>query len=63
MKTKLFRFMLSLRMCNQLYNKDKFSFVPDVLDYTAPWTDKELYKKFNLTRHEIAYIESKIKAI
>lgn len=63
MKTKLFRFMLSLRMCNQLYNKGKFSFVPDMLDYSAPWSDAELYKKFGLTRHEIAYIESKIKAI
>jgi len=63
MKTKLFRFMLSLRVLTQHINKEKFTWVPDQLDYSMPWNDVELYKKYNLTRQEIAYIESKIKAI
>jgi site-specific DNA-methyltransferase (adenine-specific) len=63
MKTKFFRFMLGLRVLTQHINKEKFSWVPDMLDYSAPWTDAELYKKFNLTRQEVAYIESKIKTI
>ncbi len=63
MKTKFFRFMLGLRVLTQDINKEKFAWVPDVEDYSAPWTDQELYKKFGLTRQEIAYIESKIKAI
>ena len=63
MKTKFFRFMLSLRMCNQLYNKEKFAWTPDMLDYSTAWTDKELYEHFNLTRQEVAYIESKIRII
>jgi site-specific DNA-methyltransferase (adenine-specific) len=63
MRTKFFRFMLGLRVVTQDINKEKFSWVPDVEDYTAKWTDEELYKKYNLTRQEINYIESKIKNI
>jgi len=63
MQTKFFRYMLGLRVTTQDVNRDKFSFVPDVLDYTCPWTDAELYKKYKLTRQEIAYIESKIKEL
>ena len=63
MRTKFFRFMLSLRVLTQIISKEKFSWVPDVEDYTAKWTDKELYKKYDLTTDEIAYIESKIKTL
>lgn len=62
-KTKFFRYMLRMRVVGVDITRDCYNWVPDVEDYTAPWTDKELYKKFNLTRQEIAYIESKIKAI
>ena len=63
MKTKFFRFMLGLRVLTQDINKEKFAWVPDQKDYSAPWVDAELYKKYNLTRQEVAYIESKIKVI
>lgn len=62
MNTKFFKFMLSLRTMKNS-SKSSFAWVPDLQDYSAPWTDAELYKKFGLTRQEIAYIESKIKAI
>lgn len=63
MKTKFFRFMLRMRVVSQDVTRDCYAWVPDVIDYSVPWTDEELYKKFNLTRQQIAYIESKIKAI
>ena len=37
-----------------------YSFVP-VQDFSKPWTDAELYAKYNLTEEEIAFIESMIK--
>ena len=37
-----------------------FSFVP-MQDFSKPWTDAELYAKYNLTEEEIAFIESMIK--
>lgn len=63
MKTKFFRFMLGLRISGVDINKDKLAFVPDLGDYSRPWNDQELYDKFNLTRQERAYIESKIKPL
>jgi site-specific DNA-methyltransferase (adenine-specific) len=40
--------------------KKVYSFVP-IQDFSKPWTDEELYKKYNLTKDEIAFIESMIK--
>jgi site-specific DNA-methyltransferase (adenine-specific) len=37
-----------------------YQFVP-MQDFSKPWTDEELYKKYNLTADEIAFIESMIK--
>jgi site-specific DNA-methyltransferase (adenine-specific) len=39
---------------------DAFEFVP-MQDFSKPWTDAELYKKYKLTKDEIAFIESMIK--
>lgn len=63
MNSKFFRFMLGLRVLTQNISKDKFSWVPDLGDYSTEWTDKELYNHFCLNKQEIAYIESKIKAL
>lgn len=63
MKTKFFRFMLSIRLMTHDVNKEKFAFVPDLGDYSKPITDADLYKKFGLTNEEIAHIESKIKPL
>lgn len=30
-------------------------------DFSKPWTDAELYAKYNLTQEEIDFIESMIK--
>lgn len=50
--------MLMLASMNM--SKVTYSFVP-VQDFSKPWTDEELYKKYNLTDEEIAFIELMIK--
>ena len=40
--------------------KDVYKFVP-LQDFSRPWTDADLYAKYNLTNDEIAYIEQLIK--
>lgn len=37
-----------------------FAFVP-MQDFSKPWTDEELYAKYDLTDEEIAFVESMIK--
>jgi site-specific DNA-methyltransferase (adenine-specific) len=60
MKTRFFRFLMSLFMYSHGITRDTFAFIP-ILDMTKTWTNKKLYKRFNLTESEIAYIESRIR--
>ena len=60
MNTRFFRFMVSLIKNTQNISKGVFAFVP-VQAWSKPWTDEELYAKYNLTDEEIAFIESMIK--
>jgi site-specific DNA-methyltransferase (adenine-specific) len=41
-------------------SKAVFAFVP-LQDFSKPWTDEELYKKYGLTDEEIQFIESMIR--
>lgn len=59
-RTKFFRFLVLLRKNTQHATSVVYSFVP-MQDFSKPWTDAELYKKYNLTKDEIAFIESMIK--
>jgi len=63
MKTRFYRFMLSLRVVSQNLSKDKFSWVPDLGDYLNVWTDEDLYARFGLTKKEVEHIEKSIKAL
>ena len=47
-------------MTSIMISKESFRFVP-LQDFSKPWTDEELYKKYNLTEEEIHFIESMIK--
>lgn len=58
--TKFARFMLLTAVSSINLSKDKFKFVP-LQDFSRPWTDADLYAKYNLTEDEIAYIEQLIK--
>ena len=59
-KTKLFRFLMLQALTSIHITRDSFQFVP-IQDFSKPWTDEELYKKYGLTKDEIAFIESMIK--
>ncbi|MFN4087040.1 MAG: Eco57I restriction-modification methylase domain-containing protein [Spirosomataceae bacterium] len=60
MSTKFFRFLVMLIKNTQDSMKKVYSFVP-MQDFSKPWTDEKLYKKYGLTDNEIAFIESMIR--
>ena len=60
LKTKFLRFLLLQSLTSIHITKGCFQFVP-LQDFSKPWTDEELYKKYNLTDDEIAFIESMIR--
>lgn len=60
MKTRFFRFLMSLFMYSHSITKDTYAFIP-ILDMTKRWTDKMLYKLYDLGPEDIAFIESKVR--
>ena len=60
MKTRFFRFLLSLFMYSHGITKDTYAIVP-ILDMTKRWEDKDLYNRYGLTEEEIAFIESTVR--
>ena len=59
-QTRFFHFLVSVIKITHHATQTMYSFVP-MQDFSKPWTDEELYKKYNLTKDEIAFIESMIK--
>ncbi|MDY4160147.1 MAG: Eco57I restriction-modification methylase domain-containing protein [Prevotella sp.] len=59
-RTKLFRFLVLQKKNTQNAARIVYSFVP-LQDFSHPWTDEMLYKKYGLTQEEIAFIESMIR--
>ena len=59
-QTKFFNFMLGLKKISQNTTKSSYFLIP-MQDFSKPWTDEELYKKYNLSDYEIEYIETMIK--
>lgn len=62
MKTRFFRFLVSLIKTTQNISKGCFAFVP-VQDLQEDWTDEKLYLKYGITATEQAFIESLIRPI
>ncbi|MCU0858477.1 MAG: Eco57I restriction-modification methylase domain-containing protein [Pontiellaceae bacterium] len=60
LRTRFVRFLVSLRKATQDAAKDVYAFVPDV-PLNREWTDDTLYKRYNLSRDEVAFIESMIR--
>jgi site-specific DNA-methyltransferase (adenine-specific) len=60
LRTRFVRFLVSLRKNTQDIYNERFQFVPN-LSMDREWTDGELYRKYKLTKDEIAYIESVIR--
>lgn len=59
-KTKFFRYLVSIKKKTQNGPRGVYQFVP-MQDFSKPWTDEELYAKYNLSQEEIDFIESMIK--
>ena len=59
-KTKFFRYLVSIKKKTQNGPRMVYQFVP-MQDFSKPWTDKELYEKYDLSQDEIDFIESMIK--
>lgn len=59
-QTKFFHLLLSFKKVSQGLSNKVFAFVP-LQDFSEPWTDEKLYKKYGLTEEEIAFIESMIR--
>jgi site-specific DNA-methyltransferase (adenine-specific) len=59
LRTRFVRFLVSLRKATQHATRDVYAFVPD-LPLTQAWTDAKLYKRYGLTKDEIAFIESQV---
>ncbi|RXK89061.1 restriction endonuclease [Chlorobaculum sp. 24CR] len=59
LRTRFVRFLVSLRKPTQHATRDVYGFVPD-LPLNEEWTDARLYKRYGLTKDEIAFIESQV---
>ena len=59
-RTRFFRFLVALRKNTQHATKTVFKFVPK-LDMTQPWNDEKLYKKFEITQQEQAFMASIVR--
>lgn len=60
MRTKFFRFMLSIVKNTQHISRDRFKFVPEV-DLSVVWTDAMLYDLFKLSPQEKEFIEGRVR--
>lgn len=60
MRTRFFRFLLSVRLISQNISRDSFSFVP-LIDLSEPVSDSKLFGQFQLSKEEIELIEATIR--
>jgi len=59
LRTRFARFLVSLRKSTQDAPKNVYGFIPD-LPLNQEWTDAKLYKRYGLTKAEIAFVESQV---
>ena len=59
-ETKFFRFLVMLNKPTQHATSKVYKFVP-IQNFDEEWTDEKLYKKYNLNKDEIKFIESMIR--
>jgi site-specific DNA-methyltransferase (adenine-specific) len=60
LRTRFVRYLVSAILLTQNITRSSFFFVPSQ-DFSKPWTDAELYRKYRLTSSEIERIESTIR--
>jgi len=59
LRTRFARFLVSVRKSTQDAPKNVYAFIPD-LPLNEEWSDTKLYKRYALTKEEIAFIESQV---
>jgi site-specific DNA-methyltransferase (adenine-specific) len=59
-RTRLFRFLVSLRKITQHALRSTYTWVPQQ-SWNRTWTDELLYTKYSITKDEVAFIESMIR--
>jgi len=59
-RSRLFRFIVSLRKITQHAIQSTYSWVPEQA-WDRIWTDEMLYEKYGITDEEIEFIESMIR--
>jgi len=59
-RTRFFRFLVLLNKPTQHATNKVYTLVPSQ-DFNEPWTDEKLYKKYGLSKDEIAFIESMVR--
>lgn len=59
-RTRLFRFLVSVRKITQDALRSTYSWVPKQ-SWDRNWTDEALYEKYDITEEEVAFIESMIR--
>lgn len=59
-RTRFFRFLVSLRKITQHATRSTYTWVPQQ-SWNRTWTDEALYEKYGLTKKEVAFIESRIR--
>jgi site-specific DNA-methyltransferase (adenine-specific) len=60
LSTRFTRFLISLLSYSQDITSERFHYVP-VQDFSKGWTDADLYKKYGLTKDQIAFVERMIR--
>ena len=60
--TRFFRFLVSLRKITQDATHSTYTWVPQQV-WDRIWTDEILYKKYGLTKNDIAFIESRVRTM
>jgi hypothetical protein len=60
LSTRFVRFLVLLHKPSQDATRSVYSFVP-IQDFSKPWSDEELYRRYKITADEIAFIESLVR--
>ena len=59
-RTRFFRYLVSIRKKTQNGPRGVYQFVP-LQDFSKPWTDEELFRKYGFTAEEIGIVNSRIR--
>jgi site-specific DNA-methyltransferase (adenine-specific) len=62
LRTRFFRFLVSLRKITQDATRSTYTWVPQQT-WDRTWADEALYQKYKLTKDDISFIESRIRQL